>query len=143
MLQQPCEINWPNLYFAASAFRDPFEDVTVVTAKSEFVNLVYKAAADAVYNHDCSLTTKRVSIVAEALIRTEKIYVQECVTVNQAGITVCLDVPSVEGDDVMWKALDFVSKALDQLAGDYGTVFFSDPLKFTLDDVSSFMLPLR
>lgn len=123
--------SWSDLYFYADAAREPFEDVTVVTARSQYFDLVYQIAADSVYRHTGMLSTSAVEPVAMALIASRKVHVQEHVRVDSTGITVCLDVPDTTNDDMMWRALDLVQQALDQLNGDEGTVYFGEDLWFS------------
>lgn len=130
--------DWPSVIFAAEREKEPFEDVQVVTARCEYVNLAYQAATEMLQsNQQSNIAT--LHALAKTLIATQKLHIQEYVRVDQTGITVCLNVRSTEHDDVMWLALDRVSAALNQLDGDHGVVFFGPELRFSLSEVSSLL----
>jgi hypothetical protein len=128
---------WPEVVIAAEASREPFEDVTIVTARSAFLDLALQAAAHICVEEGHTLSQDKVMKVARTLIAAEKIVVQEHVRVSAEGITVCLNVEDVEGEEVPWTALDYVARALDSLNGSHGVVVFSGDLKFTEDQATS------
>lgn len=126
---------WAEVVIAAESAKEPFEDVTIVTAKSAFVDLAYQAAADLIYRQGHALTDEKVNAIARTLIGTQKVAVREHVSVSEAGITVCLNVADVNDEYVLWRAMDLLAKALDQLDGKTGVVAFSDDLMFSLSEV--------
>jgi hypothetical protein len=128
---------WPEVVIAAAAANEPFEAVTIITAKSLFLDTAMQAAADICHNEGHTLTEDKVTRVAYALIAANKIMVQEHVRVNSDGITVCLNVDDVDGEDVPWVALDYVARSLDALNGTHGVVTFSDNLQFSVDQTTS------
>lgn len=131
------ESQWPEVVFAAEAAKEPFEDVTIVTARSVFLDVALQAAAHICVEEGHALSEDKVMKVARTLIAAQKIVVQEHVRINPEGITVCLNVEDVDGEDVPWKALDYVARALDSLNGAHGVVLFSDDLRFTEDQAIS------
>jgi hypothetical protein len=122
---------------AAEASNEPFEDVTIITARSLFLDVALQAGAHICVEEGHSLSPDKVMKVARTLIAAGKIMVQEHVRVNADGITVCLNVEDVDGEDVPWTALDYVARALDSLNGAHGVVLFSDNLQFTEDQATS------
>lgn len=138
-LPQRNQPNWPQVVIAAEAEQEPFQDVTIVTAKGLFVNLALESAADLVYTEGHTLTTEKVRAIAIAMIAERKVMVQEHVRINSEGITVCLDVPNIDDETVQWIALDRLAKSLDHLDGCVGVVTFSGDLVFDIKDVVSLM----
>jgi hypothetical protein len=132
--------NASEVFSLAQASNEPFRDVMITTARSFFVKLAYEAAADLVYREGHTLSEEKVHAVAVAMIADRKLMVQEHVRVSGPNITVCLDIDNVDGDDVMWLALDRVASALDQLDGESGVVTYGADLVFTVDQVSWLML---
>jgi hypothetical protein len=126
---------WPEVVIAAASAREPFEDVVIVTARSQFIDLAFQAAADIVHTEGHALTQDKVHKVACTLIAAQKIVVQEHVRINSEGITVCLNVDDVNGEDIPWQALDYVARALDSLNGMHGVVLFSTDIQFTIADL--------
>lgn len=135
-MQLQSKIDWSGVYFTAEAAREPFEDVNVVTTRAEYVNLASIAAVELLHEQHIECTTQNVSRMARTLIATSKVFVQEFVRVDENGmITVCVDVPDLRNDDVMWRALDLVAKALDQLDGHPGTVYYGEQKRFAVSEV--------
>jgi hypothetical protein len=104
-----------------------------------FVTLALESAADLVYKEGHALSYEKVRAIACAMIAERKVMVQEHVRVNTEGITVCIDVPNVDGEAVQWKALDRLASALDSLDGSVGVVTFSTDLIFELHEVSALL----
>ena len=123
----------------AHATNEQFEDVTVITARGALIELAYQAAADLICKHELSLTTELVQMVATTIVEQNKIKIQEYVQVSDQGITVCIDVDDINGDTVMWSALDRVAKALDSLNGSVGTVTYGGDLTFDPDHIKQLM----
>lgn len=134
--------NVSNVLSYAHSTNEQFEDVTVITAQSFFVNLAYQAAADVVFNEGLFLSLETVHAVALAMIAEHKLVVQEHVRVSEAGITVCIDVIDVHAEDVMWRALDRVASALDSLNGDHGVVVYGSDLMFDVEQTTPLMMQL-
>lgn len=135
-LQQHNAIDWPGVYFAAEAEREPFEDVNVITARAEYVNRAELAAVELLTEQGLVCNLQNISQLARTLIATSKVFVQEFVRIEQDGtITVCIDVPTLQSDTVMWRALDYVAKAIDQLDHKEGTVYFSEQIRFPVSAV--------
>lgn len=126
---------WHDVVFAAEAANEPFEDITIVTTRSEFVDLACVAAADIVHRVDPSPSEDKIRLVASKLIAAHKIAVQEHVTIDATGITVCIDVPDIDADTVPCQALGYVARALDILDGSFGTVTFSGDIRYNISDV--------
>lgn len=129
-------LDWTQVYFTAEAEREPFEDVNVITAKAEYVNRAELAAVELLMEQKIECTAQNVSRLSRTLIATSKVFVQEFVRIDEDGtITVCIDVPDLQDDLVMWRALDYVAKALDQLDNKEGTVYFGEPIRFPVSIV--------
>lgn len=134
-LHQHNPVRWAEVVIAAEAAKEPFEDVTIVTARSCFADLALQAAADLVYKQGHALTDNKVKAIAQSLIASQKICVQEHVRINEDGIIVCLDVADTQDEYVMWRALDLLADALDKLNGKTGVVVYGEDLRFTLGEV--------
>lgn len=128
-------IEWADAYFTASADKEPFEDVHIVTAKSVYLDLAYTAAADIVYNTYNRIISDEVFKVAHRLMDEKKIHVQEHVKVSEEGISVCINATNINDDDVMWRGLDMLADALHYLNGSQGTVYFNNPLHFSSSEI--------
>lgn len=133
-IQQYLRPDWTGVYFTADAEREPFEDVVIKTTRSKFLEIAMEAAADYLHRNGQTLTPELVNVAAVTLIAAKKVFVQEQVKVDETGIEVLVDVPSVERDDCLWRALDLVGQALDALDGKQGTIYFGEPLQYTLLD---------
>lgn len=123
-------IDWSSAYFFASAHNEEFEDVHVVTAKNEYVTLANELALKSV----SSIDDKEINHVTRSLIASQRLTVTESVTINDDGIKVVINAESVS-DDVMWRALDMLAQAIDQLDEKNGTIEFGEPLQFSLSEV--------
>jgi hypothetical protein len=128
---------WPDVVIAAESSNEPFQEVTIVTARGMFLDVAMQAAAHICHEEGHTLTQDKVTKIARTLIAAEKIMVQEHVRVNSEGITVCLNVEDVEHEDVAWLAFDRVAQALDSLNGTHGVVTFGDNLRFSVDQATS------
>lgn len=128
-----------NMSPVAPAVEDSFRDINVITARAEYVNLAYLAAADLVYKEGIPLTEHTVHAVAVAIINDRKIEVREHVSVQGGTITVCADVGSVNEAGVETLAIQRVANALEQLNGSDGVVTYGQTLVYTLSDVSELM----
>lgn len=128
-------IEWSDVYFAASANTEPFEDVSIVTAKSVYLDLVYMAAADIVIAHQGRIISKEVFRVAQYLMDEQKIFTQEQVKVTPDGISIIINAVDINNDDVMWRALDMLADALLHLDGSHGIVYFNEPLHFSSNEI--------
>lgn len=132
VLQPFKQIQWPSAYFEASSSREPFEDVHIITAKGEFAAKALELSA---VSPAKSFSESEIRKRAQQLIASQQITVTEFVSINETGITVCINADTVEDDNVMWRALDMLANALDQLDGTQGIITFGEPLKFTMSDV--------
>lgn len=128
-------IEWADLYFTACSEKETFDDVAIVTAKSEYTNLAFQAAADLMLRTSRNITQTEVLQTAAFIMDAGKIHIQEYVKVNDNGITVCINATSVEDEDAVWRALDMLADALQHLDGSYGTVYFGDELHFSSSEV--------
>lgn len=113
------KINWADLYLMAESESEPFADVRVVTARSEFDRLVAEQMFQ--YSEKCPFNATFVLDVE----------VRESVTLSTTGeFSVVVDAPEVS-DEAVWKAMDMVAEAMDVLDGHAGVVHFSKPLRFS------------
>lgn len=113
------KINWAELYLMAESEAEPFADVRVVTARSEFDRLVAEQLFH--YSEDFPFGETTLKLDVE---------VRESVTLTPTGeFSVVIDAPEVS-DDAVWKSMDMVAEAMNQLDGVPGVVYFSSPIKF-------------
>jgi hypothetical protein len=111
-----------------------FEDVEIVTAKMEFINQVYEAAATIAYTEYGQINPADVAQAARMLVLAQKIHVNESVTVSDKGFKVIINASTVD-DNTSMNAFRMILKALNQLDGSHGTMMFGDPVRFTLAEV--------
>lgn len=134
---------WPSVIIAAESANEPFEDVDIVTAQSEYIRQAYASAVSITQGQSPPPTADTIASVAQALSLASKVWVQERVTVSDNGkITICVNVPDLSDDSVLWYALDLIAPALDQLDGAAGTVFFGENLQFdwaTIQPVNEYL----
>lgn len=96
------KINWPELVFNAEAEREWFEDVTIVTLKSEYVEYVYDLAwkqANGVNDVDDA---------AQKIINSSEVYVNEYIQIGKdCVVKVCIDRDEIT-DVVVEEVLDML-----------------------------------
>lgn len=133
-------IEWADVYFTAAANKEPFEDVSIVTAKSAYLELACTAAADILLSR-CTKTPcfrlqqHDVFEYAQHIMDEGTVFVQEHVKVSPEGIYVCINAVNVEEEDVVWRALDMLANALEILNGAQGTVYFGEELRFSSSEI--------
>lgn len=116
--QHQSKINWADLYLMAESEAEPFADVRVVTARSEFDRLV----AEQMFSY-----SEQSPFGATFVLDVE---VRESVTLSTDGeFSVVINTPDVS-DDAVWKAMDMVAEAMNVLDGHAGVVYFSQPIRF-------------
>lgn len=128
-------IKWAELYFTACAEHEVFEEVSIVTAKSEYANLAFQAAAEVVLESTGDISQTELLKASAFIMDERKVHVQECVTVDSNGMSVCINATSVDDDDAVWRALDMIADALQHLGNDHGTVYFGEKLHFSSAEV--------
>ena len=133
-------IEWATAYFTASADNEPFEDVSIITAKSAYLELACTAAADMLLRQstktsDARLHQTDVLDCAAHIMNEGKVFIQEHVKVAPEGISICINAVNVEDEDAVWRALDLLADALGELDGAHGTVYFGDVLRFTSGEI--------
>lgn len=133
-------IEWADAYFTASANKEPFEEVSIVTAKSMYLELAYTAAVDIMLKQASNVTPSFIQSAmiayADYIMNEGKVYVHEHVKVADEGISICINAVDVDDEDVVWRALDMLADALRELDGAQGTVYFGDPLRFSCSEIS-------
>lgn len=132
-MKKPDDVNWQAVYFAAQAENVPFQDVTLVTAGSEFFLAAHEAAAHLVYQETKVLTEEAVNATALALIADGKIFTREYVRVQNGHTTVCLNMEAVDTDHAKWAAVDMIARATDIIGLEDGVVYFSEDIRYPLD----------
>lgn len=133
-------IEWADVYFAAEAAHEPFEEVDIITARTKLVELAYDAASHAIHNEGLPLSVQLVVRIARTLIDTRKVFVHESVTVDRGKITCCVNVDNVNDDTTLWTALDMIASTLEQLNGQSGTILFGDPVDLTIEDIAELVI---
>jgi hypothetical protein len=94
--------NWPNLVFMAEGSGEWFENVTVVTLKSHFVDKVYEAAWNSI--HDA----KQLDETAIQIMESRSIEVQQYVNIDEfSSVEVCLNHDEIT-DAVVEEALELL-----------------------------------
>lgn len=122
------KINWADLYLMAESEAEPFADVRVVTARSEFDRLV----AEQLFHY-----SEKYPFDTALVLDVE---VRESVTLSTSGeFSVVIHADEVS-DDAVWKAMDMVAEAMDKLDGNAGVVYFSAPIRFTKQSNPSIVL---
>jgi hypothetical protein len=126
---------WPEVYFAAEADNEEFEDVKIVTLKSYLVD---KAHDIAISDHNFvvgvdSDTTLR-SIVGR-ILNTDLLREAPHVDVSAAGILVVMDCEIID-DDTIFPALDMVLSALKKLNGAYGIITFGPTVSYSATEIA-------
>lgn len=127
-------IKWPSAIFEASSAQEPFEEVHVVTAKAAYVDKACELAGDQLLRGG-SISEQDIARVAKQIISSQRLTVHESVTVNGDGMNIVINAENVEDDGIMYRALDMLADALDQLQGEEGTITFGDALSFSLAEV--------
>jgi hypothetical protein len=135
-------ISWPEVVFAAASTNDPFEDVRVITARSEFVAHAYEVAANYLTEVGIELSEEAIKAAALSLISSQKTFVREFVEIKGDDIDVCINVSSTTDDMMMFRALDMVQSALAQLGDADGIVYFGEQLQFSISEVADLILPV-
>lgn len=136
MLHQDSNVDWPSAVLLADALDEPFSEITVITARKFF----FTTACDMARQQLNDPAESEVHTLAAALIANRSVTIKEHVTIDDDGITVCLNVRDPEDESVPWKSIRYLQQALDQLDGQHGTVTFGEPLAFALVDVGSVKL---
>lgn len=141
LLQPNNRIEWARAYLEASSMNETFEDVHIVTAKSELVETacdLILAQADMFRVYD-DADHQAVMVSARKLVDEGAVSVREYVKVDNSGIRVCINTETTEDPDAMWRALDMVADALQVLDGSHGTINFSNKLKFQSSEIPWFI----
>lgn len=125
------EISWSDLYFTAEASREKFEEVSVVTLKSDFIDKVY----DFVAKSNVCVTSKEFERRVTNLINANQVSVYERVEVSKDGIYVVISRDTID-DQAVVDSLQMVSTALNQLNGEYGVIRFGNPVTFLSTEIS-------
>ena len=129
--QQHNTINWPEVYMMAESNNEPFADVRILTAKSEYIR-AYSDYLDLGYTTN---DQQNYNSVLSSAINSHSLDVYESVSIDGDGaITVVINRESVT-DETTWDALDMVAHAMEQLDGEEGTIRFGSPLSFKSTDI--------
>lgn len=107
------KISWPDLMFTAESERELFEDMRIVTAKSQFYEEVYELAIMKLVNQNKPLDTDLINAMAYSIITEYNPYITEYAELTSDGILVVIDVDQIT-DDTIWSALDMLYKAIEQ-----------------------------
>jgi len=96
--------NWPDLIFLAEAEKECFEEVTIVTLKSQYQTAVY----DRAWEQADSL--EGLNSRARSIMNSKTIHVQEYIKVNDnSSIEVCVDQNEIT-DQVVDEVLDMLTE---------------------------------
>lgn len=107
------KINWPTLMFEADSSKEPFENMTIVTAKSEYIVKAKDEAFNYLMNHQPNFTYSEIEELGSTYLKTNNIQVFESASLTEDGVFVCLNVDVID-DEAIWLALDMVYKAVEQ-----------------------------
>lgn len=127
--------DWAKLYFTAESERESFQDIQVVTAKSEYVRLATMRAFIGVDEDEFDTNDFQRQIAD--IINNQTIVVHEFVDISARGIVCCIDVEAIT-DDTAGVAIQMIAEALDRLDGKYGVVNLSKPLQYKTTDIPWF-----
>jgi len=131
--QRPVNIKWPELVFYAEANHEPFQDITITTAQTSYVDTANHIASSMYYPDKYGDTNALDELVMQ-VINQQKHCVYETVTVDKDGIRVCINAAALD-EEATSEALNRVAFALSELHGGHGTIFFSEALTFTTVDI--------
>lgn len=127
---QPTNISWPELYITAESSNEPFQDMRVITAKSELLIQARSEAVAQLLQHHKPVTDTAVDKIAAQLINTKQIQVFESASVSDEGSVVCMDVDIID-DDAIFKALDMIYEAVTS----GGTWTSTKPISYTWESL--------
>ena len=114
MTQSPQMLNnisWPDLLLVAESERELFQDVRIVTAKSQFYEEVYELAIMRLVRTSKTLDTDAINKMAASIIDEHNPYITEYAVITDDGAFVCIDVDQIT-DDKMWPALEMLYLAI-------------------------------
>jgi hypothetical protein len=104
-------IDWAELYLVADSEDEPFAQVKLVSARSEFVESAMEQAVDIAWRGN-SQAESDIKRIAASLIRANTVVVQENAVVIGDTAMVCID-GDVEAEDTRFRALDMIYAAID------------------------------
>jgi len=107
------KINWPTLMFEADSSKEPFENMTIVTAKSEYILKAKDQAFNYLMSHQHKIKYSEIDDLSSVYMKENNIQVYESASLTDNGVFVCLNV-DVINDEAIWLALDMVYKAVEQ-----------------------------
>lgn len=120
------KINWSTLMFEADSSKEPFENMTIVTAKSEYIIKAKDEAFNYLMNHQNRITYSEIDDLSLVYMKENNIQVFESASLTDDGIYVCLNVDVID-DEAIWLALDLVYKAIEN----GGKWISQNPLSFS------------
>ena len=123
-------ICWPTLLLEAESSKEPFEEMRVVTAKSEFMMKARDMAITQLLENGQPATDKAIDKLAASFIEANKVKIFEFVTISDEGIVACLNVDVID-DEAIWLALDKVYEAVEK----GGSITYDTPISFSLSDL--------
>lgn len=110
--QSQDKISWPTLIFEAESSNEPFKNMTIVTAKSEYITKAKDKAFDWLILHQPTFTYSEINELATSFIKEDNIQVFENASITDEGVFVCLNVEVID-DETVWTALDRVYQAVE------------------------------
>lgn len=121
---------WSTLFFEAESSQEPFEEMRIVTAKSEFMIKARDMAITQLLENDQPATDKNIDKLAASFIEANKVKVYETASITEDGIFVCLDIDVID-DDAIWTALDKVYEAIEN----GGSIQYDTPISYSLSEL--------
>lgn len=107
-------ISWPELMIAAESNNEVFEDVRIVTAKSQYFEDVYELAIMKLVNQSKNIDfdINAINQTAKEIIHEYAPYISEYAEITPEGSTVCINVEQITDDNV-WDAFGLLYKAIE------------------------------
>lgn len=122
------------LFLTASAEKEPFQDVNVITLKGEYAKKVEMAAMENVMARGGRLTRPAVVSEMKTIFAANVLTVQEAVYRTKEGISVVVNASNID-DTALTRICEMVQEALLKLNGRNGVIKFGEPVSFTMNEL--------
>lgn len=134
----PRTIDWPTAYFTACADNEQFANLTISSLKKELATTAYAEAANLFEQLDLDLEDHAVEFIEKAreLVNTGAVMLSEHVRVCPKGMLACVNEDDATSEASVFKALDLVAAALEQLDGEHGTIHFGERVSYSAKELA-------
>lgn len=136
MKQTQQQISWPELIITAEGLKEQFTEIVIKTLKQAFIENVYDIVWSNFYNNDEDITTEKIDIKVEELIRNNKapLISEYLWKTPENQIEVVLNKEKIN-DDVIWEVMEIISNNLERLSNN-NFVPLGKPLSFTSHELA-------